>query len=112
MQGVDLWKCLLLDAEQGASHRAVTQAYARFARFVFDDEFEIRILAGKLSEAIQRMFPQGAVVNLEGIGPAVLSGPELDIVGAEIAHLLAGLGHQFMGAAAEDRKSTRLNPSH
>src|SRR5690606_17153087 len=49
-QDADIGQADLLDAEQGTGHRAEAHAYARFARLVFDDEFEVRIFAGKLTD--------------------------------------------------------------
>ena len=82
-QDADIGQADLLDAEQGAGDRVEAHVHARLARLVLDDEFEVGVLAGQLADAVERVLPQRAVIDLEGIVPAVLARPELDVVGAE-----------------------------
>src|SRR5699024_2380380 len=47
--------------------------------------------------------PQRAVVHLERVVPTVLAGPELHVVGTEVAHHAGGLGAQLVGEPAHAR---------
>ena len=102
-QDAHIWQADLLDAEQGAGNRAEAHANAGLARLVFDDELQVRVFAGELPNAVERMLPQGAVIDLEGVVPPILAWPQFDVVCAKIPDLLAGFGYQFMRTAPDTR---------
>src|SRR5699024_11293834 len=93
----------LLDAQQRAGDRVEAHVHPRLARFVLDDEVQVRVLAGELAHTVQGRLPQRAVVHLERVVPAVLAGPELHVVGTEVAHHAGGLGAQLVGEPAHAR---------
>jgi hypothetical protein len=95
-QDADVGQPDLLDAEQGAGHRVERHVHAGLARLVLDDELQVRVFAGELADAVQRRLPQGAVIDLEGVVPAVLPRPQLDVVGAEVADDVGGPGDQVV----------------
>ena len=111
----DVGQADLLDAEQRAGHRVVAHVHARLAGLVLDDELEVGVLAGELPTPSIERLPQRAVVDLERVVPAVLAGPELDVVGAEVPHHSGCLGDQIVGEPAHagigvGERPTRENP--
>ena len=93
----------LLDAEQGAGHRVEAHVHPWFARLVLDHKLQVRVLARQLADSVQRGLPERAVVHLERVVPAVLTGPELDVLGTEVAHHPGRLGAQLVGEPAHAR---------
>ncbi len=76
----------LLNAQQRLRRRIPGHFNARLARLVFDGEFHVRVCAGQLAHAVDRQLPQVFVIDLERIIPAILTGPDLNVVRAQLAY--------------------------
>jgi len=66
--------------------------------------------AGQLAHAVHGQLPQRAVVDLERVVPAVLTGPDLHIVGADVADDPGRLMHQIESSLAYARVGVGETP--
>ena len=84
----------LLDGEQRPGRVREDDLVARLARLVLDHELDLRVRAAELAQRVHGVRPDVVVVDLEGVVPAVLAEPELDVVAAELEGQLRRLVEQ------------------
>src|SRR6476660_4911772 len=93
----------LLDAEQGTRRVRKDDLVTWFARLVFDHELDLRVRRDQLAQPVDRQLPDVVIVDLEGIVPAILPEPQLDVIAAQILGQLRGLVEQLQGLGAYGR---------
>ncbi len=93
----------LLDTENRSSGRVPRHLHAWLARLVFDRDAQIRVGRRQIAHAIDCESPQIVMVDLEGVVPAILPGPDLEVLPVECAHDLRGLVHELEGLRANAR---------
>lgn len=92
----------LLDSEQRPGGRGEGHAReARLPRLVLDAEAHVGERLRELADAVDRQPPQGGVIDLKRIVPAVLAGPKLHIVALELTCHLCCDRQQLEGAATD-----------
>src|SRR5688572_25635969 len=93
----------LLNGDQGTGGIREDDLVTRLARFVFDHKLDLRVSPDQLAQAIDGQLPDVVVIDLEGIVPAVLTEPELDVVAAQLLGQLGGLIQKFQGLGPNRR---------